>query len=410
MPVCLMWRFTKSQYPGLNSVWRAHFFMDDITDLNVLYNAFLASMKSSAWKEEPQRFEVDFLSEIVKLKHEIASRTYKTLPGIEFTLRERGKVRHIHGSRMRDRVVRHAFCDGELTEVLQPFLIWNNGACQKGKGLSFARKMFERDLHNYWLEYRTNEGYIGFVDFSRFYDNIRHDKIRSGIMPKLSENGKWLLDENLRHFRIDVSYMDDDEYAECLNKKFDSLKYYNEIPFSARTGEKYMPKGVDIGDQISQNIGVFFPTPIDNYVKIVRGCRYYGRYSDDMYVICRDREELKSVIAGIREKSAELGLFLNERKTHIARLGETFRFLQTKYFLTADGKVVKRINPKNITREKRKLRSYKRLLSAGRMKYEDIEQSAKSWMGNYYRLMSKKQVRHMKEHYRDLFGKELQWK
>ena len=114
--------------------------MDDITDLNILYNAFLASMKSSAWKEEPQRFEVDFLSEIVKLKHEIASRTYKTLPGIEFTLRERGKVRHIHGSRMRDRVVRHAFCDGELTEVLQPFLIWNNGACQKGKGPDLARE------------------------------------------------------------------------------------------------------------------------------------------------------------------------------------------------------------------------------------------------------------------------------
>jgi len=84
--------------------------------------------------------------------------------------------------------------------------------------------------------------------------------------------------------------------------------------------------------------------------------------------------------------------------------------MQTKYFLTADGKVVKRINPKNIVREKRKLKSYKSLLEAGRMKYEDIEQSARSWMGNYYKLMSKKQIQHMKDHYRDLFRKELQWK
>ena len=45
-----------------------------LSDLNLLYDSFLASLKGSAWKEEPQRFEIDFLSEIVKLKREIASR------------------------------------------------------------------------------------------------------------------------------------------------------------------------------------------------------------------------------------------------------------------------------------------------------------------------------------------------
>ena len=74
-----------------------------IADLNVLYDAFRASLKGSAWKEEPQKFEIDFLSEIVKLKQELETREYKTMPGSEFTLNERGKIRHIHGGRMRDR-------------------------------------------------------------------------------------------------------------------------------------------------------------------------------------------------------------------------------------------------------------------------------------------------------------------
>ena len=108
--------------------------MKPIADLNTLYEAYLASMKGSAWKEEPQRFEIDFLSEITKLKQEIESREYRTSQGTEFTLNERGKVRHIHGARMRDRVVRHALCDGELSEALRPYLIHNNGASQKGKG------------------------------------------------------------------------------------------------------------------------------------------------------------------------------------------------------------------------------------------------------------------------------------
>ena len=70
------------------------FCMNDsrISDMNVLYDAFLASMRGSAWKEEPQKFEIDFLSEIVKLKQELETRTYRTSKGSEFTLYERGKI------------------------------------------------------------------------------------------------------------------------------------------------------------------------------------------------------------------------------------------------------------------------------------------------------------------------------
>lgn len=384
--------------------------MADLTDLNLLYESFLASMKGSAWKEEPQRFEIDFLSEIVRLKQEIDAKTYHTSPGTEFKLNERGKIRHIHGTRMRDRVVRHALCDGELSDALLPYMIYNNGASQTGKGLTFARNMFERDLHNYWLEHRTNEGFIAFVDFSKYYDNIHHSKIREMVMPLLSEEAAWLLDEIIHTFEVDVSYMTEDEYARCMDEKFNSVWYYENIPLEARTGEKFMPKSVDIGDQVSQDIGIFFPTRIDNYVKIVRGCRYYGRYMDDMYIICRSRKELQSIIAGITDEADKLGLFINPSKTHIAKLSDTYKFLQIKYSLSDSGKVIKRINPKAVTRERRRLKAYKHLMETGRMTYWDVEQSARSWMGDYHRLMSKKQIKHMKAHYNALFGKELSWK
>ena len=384
--------------------------MAQLTDLNLLYQSFLASMKGSAWKEEPQRFEIDFLSEIVRLKQEIDSRTYRTSPGTEFELNERGKVRHIHGTRMRDRVVRHALCDGELAGALHPYLIHNNGASQVGKGLTFDRTMFERDLHNYWLEHRTNEGFIAFVDLSKYYDNIRHDRIREMVMPLLSEEAAWLLDEILRTFEIDVSYMSDAEYAGCMEEKFNSVWYYENVPPEAKTGEKFMPKSVDIGDQVSQDIGIFFPTRIDNYVKIIRGCRYYGRYMDDMYIICEDREELKSILAGIAEKADELGLFINTKKTRIVRLCDTYKFLQIKYSLTATGKVIKRINPVAVTRERRRFKAYRRLMDSGKMTYSDVEVAAKSWMGDYSRLMSKHQIKHMKALYKALYGKELSWK
>lgn len=384
--------------------------MNEIADMNILYDAFVASMKGSSWKEEPQRFEMDIISELVKLKRELASKEYRTAAGSEFVLHERGKERFIHGSRVRDRIVRHALCDAVLNDAIQPYLIHNNGASQKGKGISFARSMFEKDLHSYWLEHRSNEGYVGFVDLSKFYDNIQHEKIRDCIYPLLSEDCQWLMDEILRTFEVDVSYMTDDEYERCLDEKFNSIKYYTEIPKSMRTGEKMMLKSVNIGDQVSQNIGVYFPTPIDNYVKIVRGVKRYGRYMDDMYIIAESREEILDIVEGIKEQAKKLGLFINDRKTHIAKLSDTFRFLQIRYTLTETGKVYRRIGQAAITRERRRLKAYKRLLEQNKMLYDDIENAFRSWFGNYYRYMSLQQIDNMCKLYLELFGRLPTWK
>lgn len=382
----------------------------NITDMNVLYDAFRASMKGSAWKEEPQRFEIDFLTEIIKLSNELENRTYKTTSGSIFIFRERGKARLIHGGRMRDRVVRHAICDTELTPKLKPYLIYNNGASQAGKGISFARENFEKDLHNYWLEHRSNEGYVGFIDFSKFYDNMQHDKLLESICPKISEDAGWLLTEILKTFEVDVSYMTDEEYAGCMEAKFNSIDYYDRIPEEARTGEKMMRKSVEIGDQVSQDIGVYFPTRVDNYAKIVRSCRRYGRYMDDIYIIAETKEEIRSVMEGISEQAKELGLFINEKKTRIVKLSGVYKYLQIRYSLTDTGKVIRRISRENIIRERRKLKAYKRLLDKDLMPEEDIENSFKSWMGSQCKYMSNQQIINMITLYQNLFRRKILWR
>ncbi len=44
------------------------------------------------------------------------------------------------------------------------------------------------------------------------------------------------------------------------------------------------------------------------------------------------------------------------------------------------------------------------------MPYEDVEQAVKSWMGEYSKVMSKRQIKNIKKLYMELFGKELVWK
>lgn len=382
-----------------------------VSDMNVLYDAFRASMKSSPWKEEPQRFETDFLTNLTALHNEIVGRTYQTMPGSEFILSERGKIRHVHGGRMRDRVVRHALCDEVLSKVLQPYIIHNNFASQLGKGVDRARASFERDLHNYWLENRTNAGWVGFMDFSKYYDNIPHDKAFEAIAPKLDDESAWLLREILDNFSIDVSYMSDEEFSRCLGEKFNSVEYYEKVDEDQKTGEKFMAKSVDIGDQVSQNVGVFYPTPIDNYVTIVRGFRRYGRYMDDMYMIHEDRAYLEETIENVCRIARENGLFINENKTHIEMLSGKYTFLKMKYSLSDSGKVVKRISPQAVVREKRRLKAYHRLLNRDAISYCAIEQAYKSWMGRYAKVMSKDQRKSMQKLYENLFDRRSpKWK
>lgn len=399
---------TIAAYPGLNPKGNAEMYIT--SDMNVLYDAFRAAMKGSSWKNEPQKFERDFLSQLVQIHDELEDRTYKTLPTNEFITYERGKERLIHGGRMRDRVVRHALCDNVLNEMMKPYIIHNNSASQKNKGVDFARRQFEYDLHNYWLEHRTNDGWVCFIDFSKFYDNIRHDKVKEMICPKIDGHSAWLFSSIIDNFQVDVSYMGDDQYQNCLLDKFDSIEYYKAIPKELRTGKKYMSKSVDIGDQVSQSIGVFYPTEIDNYITIVRGHRRVGRYMDDINIIHHDRGYLEDTLKGICEIADRLGLYINHRKTRVCKLSGIYTYLQMRYSLTETGRVIRRINPKAVTRQRRKLKAYRNLMDKGELPYKTVKDEYKSWMAKYTHYMSKLQIRNMKQLYYQLFKEDPRWK
>ena len=381
--------------------------MDTLEDLNVLYESYKRASKSSPDKVETMRFKSNFLSEIIEIKTEFRERSYVEKDGSEFDIKERGKKRHIHGKGMKGKTVGHAYSDYILNDCLRPYLIHNNGASQKGKGVSFSRKEFEKELRNAGEMYGSF--IITFGDFSKFYDNIVHRTLKEMVYPKVPSDTHWLFDRMIDHFKVDVSYMTDEEYATCIEDKFDSVEYYATIPKKMRTGEKFMEKSCNIGDQISQDVGVFYPTPIDNFAKIICGCKYYGRYMDDFYFIVRTKEEAERILSGIKEQSSMLGIFINEKKTHTVRSGDRFRYLQIRYFLKGK-KVIKRLRPEALTRERRKLKAYKRLLDKGEMDYEKIKNCYKSWMGAFYKLMSREQIRNMKTLYKSLFKEDPRWK
>ena len=325
-----------------------------LCDANNLYDTYLASIKGSKWKESTQKFMLNYMRRIFAIQNKLKNRTLQNGKTTEFELNERGRPRPITSLCIDDRVIRHTLCDNVLLPAIRRKIIYGNGASLKGRGISFTRKHFEIDLRRFYEKY-GNEGFILFGDFTKFYDNIIHDIAKEDFLKLLGydEFVSWLLDLIFRGFEVDVSYMSDEEYKTCMTDIFNKLEYRKTVPKHMKTGKRTMRKSVDVGDQIAQDVGIFYPHPIDNYVKYVRGKKHYQRYMDDWYIMSQSKEELVDILEHIMMIGESRGIHINKKKTKIVSLKKSFSFLQIRYKLTDSGKILKKINPNRVTAMRR---------------------------------------------------------
>lgn len=377
--------------------------LEELSDANSLIEAFNRAKHGSDWKASVQRYELNLLRNTYLLQNSIRTGTYRQMDFFEFTLSERGKTRPIKSMHISDRVVQRSVCENVLIPALSKYLIYDNCASMKGKGIGLTRKRLEKHLHDYYRRHGP-DGYVLLVDFKKFFDNIPHDRLKKAISEKITDaRAMAFISYLIDTFAVDVSYMSDEEYDHCMERPFDSLKYRRDIPPEARTGKKWMRKSVGIGSQISQICGAFYPTPIDTWCKVVKGQKFYARYMDDIYIISPSKEELADLLSDIRRISGELGLFINDRKTQIVKLSHGFTFLKIKYNLTRSGHLVRRLSRSSISRERRRLKKFRRLLDAGKMRYPAIAQAYQSWRGNAVKYDSRRSVHNMDRLYNQLF-------
>ena len=368
----------------------------EIFDANLLYESFLLAKKGSDWKPQVQKFEMNSLFEIFQMQDELQNRTYQLKPTSNFIISERGKTRPITGEQIQDRIVKHALCDEQLNPSIAPYLIYDNGASQKNKGIDFTRARLVKHLRSFYNEYGTNDGYILIMDDKKYYDNIRHKPFIEQFDDKITDISMWFLRKSIDRAKIDVSYMTDDEYSRCMDETFNSLEYWK-IPKEKLTGEKWMNKHMNVGDPIAQTAGVSYQIRIDNYITIVKGMKRFARYTDDSYVIHKSKEVLEKLLKEVIEIAKNIGVTINKAKTHIYKLSDYWRFLQIQYSLTDTGRIIRKINPKRLTAMRRKMKKL-----APKMTDIEFHRYFKSWMKAHCKYMSKQQRKNMDVLYEQL--------
>lgn len=312
----------------------------------------LKCKKGVSWKPSVKSFVLNSEENLLRMQKQHESGRWKNgkTKKVLITYPKRREALSIP---FRDRVYQRSINDNALYPQMTRGFAYANCACQTGKGTDFARKLIKKYLWNY---YCTNgaKGWVVQIDVHGYYLNMRHEDVENLIFRKTDSETAEIVRQVLR-----------DQYA-------------------GDTG--YNP-----GSQMVQIAGISLLDGIDHAAKEKLHIKYYIRYMDDLWALVKEREEAERAFKTILAMLKELGLEVNEKKSHIRPLSTGFEFLGFSYRILDAGKVIMTLNSDNVKHERRTLIRMQRKIAKGELDERRLEEHHKSWevnaaKGNTYKM------------------------
>jgi hypothetical protein len=152
---------------------------DRLCDFGNLYAAHIKTRRSKRCNAEVIRFEVDLARNLLELSCALRSGEYRPNKYYHFKVFE-PKERDIHALRYPDRVVQRCLCDQVLAPLLERHLIYDNAACQKGKGTHFSLNRLSGFLRSHFKQY-GRDGYVLKCDVRHYFASISHDRLKTRL-------------------------------------------------------------------------------------------------------------------------------------------------------------------------------------------------------------------------------------
>jgi RNA-directed DNA polymerase len=341
---------------------------DIVCDFKSLYKAMYVCRKNVMWKDSVAGWVKNGLVNCYKLSDQLQNGTYRIDKYSIFIITE-PKKREIVSTRFKDRVFQRSLCDNYLYQTVTKSFIYDNCACQTGKGTDFTRRRLACHMQRYYREHGL-EGYVLKCDLKDYFGSTTHNTAKMAVRKRVEDD--WVYDH--------------------VCKIIDS---FNQGPDP--------DTGMGLGSQITQLIQLAVLDDLDHYIKERLRIKRYTRYMDDFILIHSDKMYLQYCKGEISDRITSLGLKLNIKKTQIFPLRQGIDFLGFKFRLTPTGKVVKILSPDNVAHEKRKLRRMRKLVSAGRLTREHVDECYTSWRAHAKKGDSYHLLRRMDSYYASLW-------
>ena len=124
---------------------------------------------------------------------------------------------------------------------------------------------------------------------------------------------------------------------------------------------------------------------------------------DDMVLIGDNHKELRTWLAEITAKLAEIGFEVHPKKTKITPLRKGMMWLGYQYRLTGSGKVVMTLDPDRVNAAKRKYYRLVQKAKRGEISREKVDESYQCWRNHASKGDGRRMIHNMDLYYQKLW-------
>ena len=340
------------------------FEIERIIGFEALYYSMRKCQKGVIWKDSVASYRMNGIERTLKLSEQLIEGKYSPSPMCKFKIMS-PKPREIASVSFRDRVYQRSLNDNYVYPVMTRSFIYDNFACQKGKGTDAARERLKEFLRRYYRKHGA-DGYVAQFDIHGYYPTMDHRATELTFQKKLNPE----IFERVQR---------------VLHQQYDG------------------DAGYYAGSQLIQIAGISILDSMDHYIKEKLRARFYIRYMDDFLIISHDREYLEKCMKEIIDYLTGLRFTVNEKKTRIYPLRSGIDFLGFTFSLTATGKVLMQIRSENVKRQRRKLVRLVKRSRSGLIPREKVDESYAAWRNHASKGNSYKLLKRMDTYYKNLW-------
>lgn len=234
---------------------RYGYLIEKVIDKDNLSNAFDAVLQGKKRNRTTRYFKRNKDQILSTIADEIEIDVYTPSGFTEFSIVEHNKERTIQSLPFRDRIALHAIMN-VLAEIFNKMLIRDTYSSLPDRGIHDGLNRIKKALRN-----REGTKYCLKIDLKKFYHSV-----------------------------------DQDILIGMLKNKIKDARMINTLERIIRSYEVGLP----IGFHSSQLLGNFYLFPLDYYLKMTLGVRYYFRYCDDIVILSDSKDELRDILEKMR--------------------------------------------------------------------------------------------------------------
>lgn len=338
--------------------------MKDPISFEALYESSQKCQKGVIWKDSVAAYSLNAIERAIKLSDALKDGTYKSREPYHFYI-TRPKLRLAASICFKDRVYQRSLNDNAIYPQLTRSFIYDNGACQKGRGTDFTRNRLAAFLQKAYRKYSTNF-YVLQCDIHGYYPNMCHSVVE--------EYFRKHLDKNLAARAIAV-----------LREQYPGDIGYNP------------------GSQMLQLAGISMLSPVDHFIKERLRIKYYTRYMDDFILLHSNKDSLEKSRSKITRELVKCKMVLHPTKTKIFPVSEGIYYLGFNFMLTASGRVVLLLSSENVKSERRHLRHLVAAAKAGRLPRTRVDECYQAWKAHASKGNTHNLLRRMDDFYMNLW-------